>query len=159
MKNIILIGMPGCGKSTIGRLLAENQGRKFIDADRMIAEYAGMSIPEIFLKFGEDGFRKIETEVLSNLGKESGLVIATGGGCVTKQRNYSLLHQNGKIFYLLRDLDLLPTEGRPLSQANQLSDLFDRRKVLYESFADYRIDNNSSASATVSRICEKLEGK
>lgn len=142
MENIILIGMPGCGKSSVGRLLADRIGKTFADADGMIEALAGKSIPKIFAEDGEESFRDWETKALAQLGKQSGLVIATGGGCVTKARNYPLLHQNGTIFWLQRDLDELPTDGRPLSQANRLSDLYAVRKSLYAHFADYVVDNN-----------------
>lgn len=155
MENIILIGMPGCGKSTVGRALAEKTGMQFVDADAAITEKAGRSIPDIFAESGEAGFRAIETEVLEDLGKRSGLVIATGGGCVTQERNYPLLHQNGRIFWLTRDIAKLPTDGRPLSQANKLSDMYQRRKSMYERFADAVIDNDGSIEDTVAAILAK----
>lgn len=155
MENIILIGMPGCGKSTVGRALAEKTGMQFVDADAAITEKAGRSIPDIFAESGEAGFRAIETEVLEDLGKRSGLVIATGGGCVTQERNYPLLHQNGRIFWLTRDIGKLPTDGRPLSQANKLSDMYQRRKSMYERFADAVIDNDGSIEDTVAAILAK----
>ena len=158
MKNIILIGMPGCGKSTIGKMLAQRLGRTFVDADQEIESLAGKSIPAIFAEDGEEAFRSWETQVCQNLGKQSGLVIATGGGCVTRQRNYPLLHQNGNLFWLQRDLNVLPTDGRPLSQGNKLQDMYQIRKPMYEAFADYTIDNNSSADATVAHILACLEG-
>ena len=156
MENIILIGMPGCGKSTVGRLLAERLGKRFVDADAYLVEKNGRSIPDIFAAEGEEGFRRLETEVLKELGRQSGLVIATGGGCVTKARNYPLLHQNGTIFCLNRDLEKLPTDGRPLSQANRLSDMYKVRKPLYEAFADFQIDNNGDAEGTATQILEVL---
>lgn len=159
MQNIVLIGMPGCGKSTIASLLAKALGRTAVDADAEIGKLAGKSIPEIFAESGEEGFRKLETEVLESLGKQSQQILATGGGCVTKQRNYPLLHQNGTIFWLQRDLEQLPTEGRPLSQTTALGDLYAVRKPLYEAFADYRIDNNGSPEDTVRQIIAILEGK
>lgn len=156
MENIVLIGMPGCGKSTVGAMLAKQLGRDFVDADEEIAEIAGAAIPEIFAQSGETGFRQIETDVLANLCKKSGLVISTGGGCVTQDRNYHLLHQNSKIFYLLRDISLLPTEGRPLSQKGNLQDMYRIRKPMYERFADFIIDNNGMPEETVSNIISKL---
>lgn len=157
MHNIILIGMPGCGKSTVGKLLAQRLGRTFIDADQAICEKAGISIPEIFAATGEDGFRKIETAVLSELGKMSGVVIATGGGCVTRSENYPLLHQNGTIYYLQRDLDLLPTDGRPLSASGKLREMFQIRRPLYEQFCDHTANNNEDVDKTVSAICAMEE--
>ena len=158
MKNIVLIGMPGCGKSTIASLLAEKLGRKLVDADQEIVKLAGKSIPDIFAQDGEEAFRKLETEVLEQLGRQSQLIIATGGGCVTRGCNYPLLHQNSSIFWLTRDLELLPTDGRPLSQANRLSDMYEVRKPLYQAFADYRIDNNGGPEETIREIISILEG-
>ena len=157
MKNVVLIGMPGCGKSTIGNLLARKLGRKFVDADEEIIQLAGKSIPEIFAQDGEDAFRQWESDALAHLGKQSGLVIATGGGCVTRQRNYPALHQNGSIVWLERDLSLLPTDGRPLSQSNRLEEMYAVRKPLYEAFADVRVANTGSPEDTVTEILSKLE--
>ncbi|MBQ8621748.1 MAG: shikimate kinase [Oscillospiraceae bacterium] len=155
MENIVLIGMPGCGKSTIGTML----GRTMIDADTEIVSLAGKPIPEIFAQFGEEGFRDYETKVLEALGKQSGLTIATGGGCVTKDRNYPLLHQNGTIFWLKRDIEKLPTDGRPLSQATKLEEMYRVRKPMYEKFADHVIDNNGNPADTVKQILSVLEDK
>lgn len=157
MENIILIGMPGCGKSTVGSALAKRLGREFVDADAEIVKAAEMTIPQIFATQGEDGFRKIETDVLQTLGKRSGLVIATGGGCVTQERNYPLLHRNGKIFWLTRDLAALPTEGRPLSQAGRLEELYRVRAPLYRRFADHSISNEGNIENTVSNILSAME--
>ena len=157
MENIILIGMPGCGKSTVGNALAQQLGMQFVDADAAIVEKADMPIPEIFSRVGEPGFRAVETEVLAELGKQSGLVIATGGGCVTQARNYDLLHQNGTIFWLTRDIAKLPTDGRPLSQTNKLADMYAIRKPMYENFADHVIDNDSDPAHTIARIMEVLK--
>ena len=157
MKNIVLIGMPGCGKSTIGNLLAEKLGQKFVDADTEIVQMAGKPIPEIFAQDGEEVFRKWETAALEHLGKQSGLVIATGGGCVTRPRNYPALHQNGSIVWLERDLSLLPTDGRPLSQSNRLEEMFAVRRPMYEAFADIRVENAGSPEQTVSEILSQLE--
>lgn len=156
MENIILIGMPGCGKSTVGQLLAEKYGKEFVDADAKVVELAGKSIPRIFTEDGEEVFRQWETKALEELGKRSGLVIATGGGCVTKERNYPLLHQNGTILWLKRDLDRLPTDGRPLSQAGNLTQMYESRRPLYEAFADHGIDNTGSIADTLRSIGELL---
>ena len=152
MENIVLIGMPGCGKTTVGQLLAEKTGKQFVDADAYIEESAGISIPEIFQKEGEAGFRARETQVLSQLGQRSGLVIATGGGCVTREENYPLLHQNGRICYLKRDISALPTQGRPLSQAGHLEEMYKIRKPLYERFADWYVVNDGTPEETAEAI-------
>ncbi len=152
MENLILIGMPGCGKSTVGRLLAEKMGRKFVDADLAIEEAAGRPIPEIFAQQGEAGFRALETGVLEELGKQSGLVIATGGGCVTRRENYRLLHQNGRIFWLRRSLEALPTGGRPLSQTTPLEEMYEKRRPLYGQFADFSVQNDGSPEEAAEKI-------
>jgi len=157
MENIFLIGMPGCGKSAVGKLLAEQCGKTFVDADAEIIALAGKSIPEIFAESGESGFRVLETKVLDMLGKQSGLVIATGGGCVTQVCNYPLLHQNGRIFWLKRPLDLLPTEGRPLSQSKSLVDMYTVRKPLYNAFSDHAVDNSGTPNDTIAKILSLLE--
>ena len=157
MLNIVLVGMPGCGKSTVGRQLAELLHRPFVDADEVLAERAGCTLTEIFREQGEEAFRALETEVLRDLGKRSGIVLATGGGCVTRMENYPALHQNGWIFWLQRDLDQLPVNGRPLSQANRLEDLYARRKAAYERFADGIVDNNGGCGDAVARILEELQ--
>lgn len=156
MENIVLIGMPGCGKTTVGIALAEKLGRKFVDADAVIVEQAKMSIPEIFAKEGEEGFRSREIKVLSELGKQSGLVIATGGGCVTQAVNHSNLHQNGRIFWLKRQISQLPTDGRPLSQKGNLEEMYRIRKPLYESFADVIIESETVEQA-VQQIMEAIQ--
>ena len=157
MKNIVLIGMPGCGKTTIGTLLAEKLGRALADADEKIIALAGKSIPEIFAQDGEPTFRDWETKALTELGRQSGLVIATGGGCVTQKRNYPLLHQNGYLVWLERDCSVLPTDGRPLSQANDLGKMYAVRKPLYEAFADIRVENAGTPEETVQKILDALE--
>ena len=157
MQNLVLIGMPGCGKSTIGPLLAQATGRSFVDADETIAALAGKAIPEIFAQDGEDAFRRLETQVLADLGKRSGLVIATGGGCVTRADNYPLLHQNGILLRLERKLSLLPTDGRPVSQSRSLSRLYEVRDPLYRAFADITIDNNGTPAQTLCTIAAYLE--
>lgn len=158
MENIVLIGMPGSGKSTIGRALAEELGKTFVDADEEIIKEAGITIPEIFATQGESGFRKIETTVLERLGKQSGLVIATGGGCVTIPENYRHLHQNSTIIWLQRDISKLPTEGRPLSQASKLIDMYATRMPLYEQFADITVSNENRVAITVNDIIHSLSG-
>ena len=156
LRNIILIGMPGCGKSSIGTLLAEKLDRPFLDADAEIEKAAGMPIPEFFRLHGEDAFRELESRVLSSLSKRSGAVIATGGGAVLREENYAALHQNSTIVWLTRDLARLPIDGRPVSQATSLDALYAARKARYERFADHIIDNNGALDDTVRAILEAL---
>ena len=156
MENIILIGMPGCGKSSVGKALAAALNRTFLDADEEIVRRAGCSIPEIFAAQAEAGFRRLESAVLADLGKQSGIVLATGGGCVTRPENYPSLHQNGCIVWLTRDLSLLPTDGRPVSQANPLEALWETRKALYEQFSDIKAANDGTISECVNAIEEAL---
>ena len=160
MENYILIGMPGCGKSTVAEHLAGLTRResKVVDADAEIERKAGKTIPEIFAQDGEATFRRLETQVLAELGKQSGLIIATGGGCVTRSENYPLLHQNGILIWLQRDTALLSTEGRPLSQQNKLEEMYRVRKSLYEAFADCTIQNDRSPEETALEITKALEG-
>lgn len=158
MENLVLIGMPGCGKSTIGRLLAEQLQKTFIDADEELVRVYEKSIPDIFAQEGESGFREKETAVLAELGKRSGLVLSTGGGCITQQRNYPLLHQNGRIFWIKRDLKVLPTDGRPLSQIHALDDLYRVREPLYTAFADEEVENNASMETAVAKVIAHWEG-
>ena len=156
MRNIVLIGMPGCGKSTVGKLLAETLGREFCESDALVEREAALSIPEIFRREGEAGFRKRETAALAELGRLSGAVIATGGGCVTRQENYPLLHQNGVIVRLQRQLDRLPREGRPISLQSDIGELYERRRPFYERFADLSISNDGTPAETVRAIMDKL---
>ncbi|MBE6950269.1 MAG: shikimate kinase [Ruminococcaceae bacterium] len=157
MENIALVGMAGCGKSSIGKLLARETGKVFVDADAEIEALAGKTIPEIFAQDGEEEFRRLETEVLAALGKRSGLVIATGGGCVTRERNYPILHQNSRILWLTRCPTKLPTKGRPLSQKTTPAVLYEQRKHLYQSFADASVDNDGTRGETLTQILNLLE--
>ncbi len=157
MENIILIGMPGCGKTAVGQQLAQKLGKKFVDADELLEARVCRKITDIIPNDGEAAFREMESETLAELGKQSGLVIATGGGCVTQPQNYPLLHQNGTIFWLKRELDKLPTDGRPLSQKGTLGQMYEARMPLYLRFADAAISNDGSIAETASAICRKLE--
>ena len=128
-----------------------------MDADEELVKTYGMDIPSIFAAEGEAGFREKETAVLETLGKRAGLVIATGGGCVTCEENYPLLHQNGTIFWLKRDINKLPCEGRPLSQSTKMEDMYRVRGPMYHRFADHCIDNNVSPDNTIAEILAKWE--
>lgn len=150
--NIVLVGMPGCGKSHIGRLVAEALGRELIDTDEEVVKDAGMPIPEIFSKYGEEVFRKYEHDVIVRVGKLSGKVISTGGGVVTRENNYEPLHQNSKIFFIERDISSLPTDGRPLSKINSLESMYKKRLPMYKKFADFKIKNDSTPNECANKI-------
>ena len=159
MQNIILIGMPGCGKSTVGKKLAQQLNRSFVDTDAEVVRLAGKSIPDIFAEDGEAVFRDWETKVLAKFGQESGLVIATGGGCVTMQRNYPLLHQNGTLFWIQRDIHALSVDGRPLSAKGNLDEMYRIRQPMYQMFSDFVISNNATTDAAAEKILSILEMK
>lgn len=135
--NIALIGMPGVGKTSVARRINRTWEKEVIDLDVLIEERMNMTIPEIFEKYGEEKFRDVETEVLADISKESGKVIATGGGIITRECNYELLRQNSLIVYLYREIDNLPTEGRPLSKIHSLEELEKKRKPIYSKWCDY----------------------
>ncbi len=154
--NIILVGMPGCGKSTVAATLGRELGMEVVEADALIARQAGMTIPEIFAAEGEAGFRARETAVLTQQGKRSGIILSTGGGCVTREENYPLLHQNGRIFWLTRGLDKLAKDGRPLSLSTPAEVLWQQREPLYARFADARVDNDGRLDDTLRHIKELI---
>ena len=154
--NIVLVGMPGCGKSHIGRLLAERLGREFIDSDSEIVKNAKMSIPEIFEKFGEDTFREYENKAICDICKLSGKVIATGGGVVTRDFNFIPIKQNSKVVFISRNIDSLPCDGRPLSHKEKLYDMYKVRLPLYKKFADFEVQNESTVEECVDKIISLL---
>ncbi len=154
--NIVLIGMPGCGKSTIGAKLAELTGKRFVDTDALIVQKAGKSIPEIFADEGEGAFRALEHQVVCEVGAAHGQVIATGGGVVTRPENQYPLEQNGSIVWLQRPLERLATDGRPLSRANRLADMYRVRESLYRAFADVQIPNDGTPDEVAARILEVI---
>ena len=156
LTSIVLIGMPGCGKTTVGRALAGKLGRTFVDLDEEIVRRAGMSIPEIFAREGEAGFRERESALVREFGEHTGLVVSTGGGVVTRRENYIPLKQNGLLLHLRRDPAALPTDGRPLSQATAPEELWRRRAPLYAAFADGEIDNNGTLAGTLEQIEKEM---
>lgn len=160
-KNILLIGMPSCGKSTVGRILAEETGRPLIDTDGLIVERAGKSIPAIFAEDGEEAFRALETEVATEVCKGSGQIIATGGGIVTRERNHLLIRQNSVVIFINRPLDQLSTKGRPLSQQNRLTELLSARLPLYRGLCDHEIafQNSPQVARDILRIIKEKPKK
>ncbi|MBQ4120138.1 MAG: shikimate dehydrogenase [Clostridia bacterium] len=154
-QNIVLIGMPGSGKTTVGTLLAENMGLEFIDTDSLIVEKHG-DITEIFKLKGESGFRDIESKIIKDISATQGKVIATGGGAVLRAENIKALKQNGKIYFLDRPLESLQgTPDRPLSQNSaELKKRYDERYGIYCECADVRITENTTPKAAVRRIID-----
>lgn len=147
MGNIVLIGMPGTGKSLIGKLLAELTGKTLQDTDAKIEEEAKMTIPEIFEKEGETGFRDRESAICKKLGKERNLIIATGGGAILRPENVDALRQNGTLVHIIRSIDKLPTRGRPLSKnIETLKKMEAQRMPLYKAAADITFRNNYTCS-------------
>ena len=134
MNSITLIGMPGCGKSSLGAYLARRSGREFIDLDREIEARTGAPPSKMITQMGEAAFREIECEVTAEIDLRTGLVIATGGGTILRPENVQALRQNGKLLWVVRDIACLPTENRPLSC--NLEALWQARKPAYEHAAD-----------------------
>ena len=157
MQNIVLVGMPGCGKTTVGKSLAEQLNRPFFDADEEILKQTGKSAEAWIEACGEAVFRQKETEVLESLCKQSGTVIATGGGAVTVPENADILRQNSIVFFINRDVSALPVEGRPLSKATALSEMYEVRLPLYRGVCDYEIAADDGVDAVVRRILEDLQ--
>ena len=156
MQNIVLIGMPGCGKSTLGKLLAAELERKFVDLDEEIVKRAGRPIPEIFATDGEEAFRALESAVVADICRESGLVIATGGGVVTRERNLPLLSQNGCVVFLDIPPAGLSTEGRPLSQKKSPEVLYAERLPLYRKAADVILPITRDVEENMKKLREAL---
>ena len=152
-ENIVLIGMPGCGKSTLGRRLSKMTGKPFVDMDSYIEDQEGCSIPEIFEKHGEKYFRDLETAAARALGKERGQIIATGGGAVLRPENMKALGQNGRIVFISRALEDLATKGRPLSKNyDALKKMYEQRLPLYNKYSRYTV----SVDGTINETADEL---
>ncbi len=145
--NIVLIGMPGCGKSTIGRKIAEKYGYKFVDADDRFTEVNNMTAAACITEFGEKEFRKRESEVLKSFEPDCHTVFSLGGGVITVDENYDVAKRLGKVVYIKRDLDKLASKGRPLSNTVGVEKLFEERKAKYERWADCEVVNNDLKTA------------
>ena len=158
MKNIVLVGMPGCGKSTIGRKIAEKLGRTFKDADDEVLAFSGKTPAEIITNEGETAFRKVETEVLKELCKQSATVVSTGGGCVTVDENFDVIRQNSVVVWVKRPIDKLATNGRPLSKSpEELEKMFRIRAPKYEKISDIVIENFGDIEKVVSDVLNSIE--
>ena len=156
MSNIVLIGMAGCGKSTIGKILSQRLNKDFMDTDEMIENAENKTIPEIIENDGEDYFRYCESVAVNLAGREKSCVIATGGGVVTREKNYLPLKQNGIIIFINRDAEKLPTKNRPLSQLHGVKELYEKRMPLYRQFAHIEVDGNGTVEEVVEKIMEEI---
>lgn len=158
VRNIVLIGMPGCGKTTVAYELKQLLSREVIDTDTLIEKKAEMSVPEIFASLGEERFRELEKEVIAEVSRMNGKIIATGGGAVLDEENRRNLKANGIVVYIQRDLDKLSTLGRPISAGiGALSRLFNERDPLYSDFCDIYADNNAEQGRAAKQIMEALK--
>lgn len=163
MKNIVLIGMPACGKSTIGYWLSKKINYPFVDVDRYLEEKENRIISDIFSNEGEEYFRELETKYLKELSEKEGIIISTGGGAVKNKENIDILKENGIIVFLNRTIDDISRENhrnRPLLQnPDNIRKLYDERIKLYRRYADITIKNDDSMDVIVDRIITALKGK
>lgn len=153
-ENIVLIGMPASGKSSVGRKLSRITKREYLDSDPLIEAKAGMPIPEIFEKYGEKYFRDLESEVIKELSQRSGIIISTGGGAVLREENVYNLKMNGKVFFLDRPLQfLVPTDDRPLANSkDKIISLYKERYPIYSERCDVRLDIKGNIEWTAKQI-------
>ena len=155
ISNIALIGMPGCGKTTLSKILSDKLSKKFIDIDQEIQKYFQEKISDIFKINGEEKFREAETEIIKKCGKENNFILSTGGGAVINKENYYPLKQNSRIYWIKRDLNKLDTKNRPLSKnLNEIKKIYESRKLMYENFSDKIIFNNGNLEDAAQKILE-----
>lgn len=150
--NIVLVGMPGSGKTTIGRALSRMTGRGVVDIDDQVEKSSGRTISDIFAEEGEAAFRRLERDEIARAGREHGRIIVCGGGAVKDAENYPPLHQNGRIYHIRRDTKLLARRGRPLSLGADLDEMYARRRPMYERFRDAEIPNDQTPEAAAEKI-------
>ena len=156
-RNIVLVGMPGCGKSTLARLLAKALGKEAVDTDAFVEKKAGKTIPELFAEQGEAAFRRLEMQAVQELGKSGGQVIATGGGAILIEENRDALRQNAVVVFLERELQMLATNGRPLSKSREaIEELYKQRLPLYREVADVTARVEGTPEDTLRRIREAI---
>ena len=153
-ENIVLIGMPSSGKSTLGKIVAKKLNRRFIDIDEEISKSIPMTIKDFILSFGEEEFRKRESEIVKEVSKLNSCVISTGGGVIKKEDNITYLKMNGKVIFIDRELDrLTPTSSRPLSSSrDDLIKLYEERYPLYSKYSDRVVKNDDSLEKVAERI-------
>lgn len=155
LTNLVLVGMPGSGKTTLAAACAERMGREVVEMDDIIAQKAGMSIPDIFAKHGEPHFRALEAETVGEVGRRTGLVISTGGGAVLREKNVEAMRQNGLVVCLERPLELLSTDGRPLSKSlDALRQMKEQRTPIYKKSSDFIVKNDRDIEQATQRILD-----
>lgn len=163
MKNIVLTGMMGCGKSTIAAMLGKRLNRPVIDTDLLVEQKGGMTIQEMFSRYGETFMRDVETQVCRELARQEGLIIACGGGLPLREENRECLRENALVVFLRRDpgvtYDTMDSSGRPLAQQGKEDFLrrFETREPIYRAFSHITIDDFSSPEATLEEVLRKLE--
>lgn len=154
-RNVVLVGMAGCGKSMIGKLVADKLEKEFVDLDEEIESRTGKTIPEIFDELGEEGFRRIEREVAFDVCLKGGQVIATGGGAVLDARNVEAMKSNGVVVWLKRDAHNLARDGRPLSKdLETVRALYSKREPIYRAVADFEVENNGAIKDCADKILQ-----
>ena len=160
-RNIVLIGMPASGKSTIGKLLAKKMNYEYYDADRYLERKEDVKISTLFSEKGEEYFRNLETKYLKELSQKNGIIISTGGGAVKREKNMQILGEKGIIVFLNRKIEDIAKENheaRPLLQnIDNIYKLYDERIELYNRYSDIIVENNGTLKEVTDRIAEKIE--
>ena len=160
-QNIILVGMPGCGKSTVGKKLAKLLGKDFFDTDELIQQQENMHPSQIITQWGEEAFRNIESKICEEMAVKTNAVISTGGGAILRKENVIHLKNNGIIFFIDRKLEnICPTGDRPLSNSREkLQAVYDKRYAIYSTCCDYKIESDENMNHTIDKIIKLFGGK